>query len=83
MYINIYIYIYIYRCEPVHIHARCNVEQSPVARSSDVAEDRFFEQHSRTPYRTLRDWDMKCRSERTCGPDQKREQPLGAFWDTK
>ena len=44
-----YIYIYIYTCEPVHIHARCNVEQSAVPWSSDVAEDKVFAQHSRAP----------------------------------
>ena len=39
----------------MHIRARCSVEQSAVSQSSGVAEDRFFEQHSRTPYRAPSD----------------------------
>ena len=46
-----YIYIEREKCEPVQIHAQCNVEQSAVPQSSDVAQDRFLEQHSQAPYR--------------------------------
>ena len=39
----------------MHIHARSKVRQSEVSQSAGVAEDRFFEQHFRTPHRASGD----------------------------